>query len=254
MEKFKEPSFLDVGSYLGYYSIYPAKLFGTNINIFAFESNKESSSLISKSLELNNIKNVTIFNNVLSNKSEEIITYDTLCLTKNKINSILKSTMDKHEKYILEQMLDKGFKTKSCSLDEICEKNKIIPDVIKIDVHGSEGQVLLGSKNFVLKKAKYIFLELHPDSLLEKNSDGIMSKDIFNLFYDSGFKTYMISPFRYTNRDPDFIRFKKNQKLKYLEITSNNISNTLFDRREDCLILAIHKNFSIEDLAFFEQN
>ena len=203
---------------------------------------------------MNNIKNVTIFNNVLSSKSEEVITHKSLCLTKNKINSILESTLDRHEKYNLEEMLDKGLKTKSLILDEICEKNQIIPDVIKIDVHGSEGQVLLGSKNFVLKKAKYIFLELHPNSLLEKNSNGILSKDIFNLFYDLGFKTYMISPFRYTNRDTDFIRFKKNQKLKYLEITSNAVSNTFFDRKTDCLILAVHKNFSIEDLTFFEQN
>jgi FkbM family methyltransferase len=254
LKKFKNPSFFDIGSYLGYYSIYLSKLLGPNSNIYAFESNSEISSLISKSIEYNKVKNITLFNNVLSDKSEEVIVYDTLCMTRDKIESILENTLDKHEETILKRMLNVGYKTQSLTLDEICKKNQITPDIIKIDVHGSEGQVLLGAKNFILKKTKFIFLELHPVDLIKKNSNDMVSSDIFNLFYELDFKTYMISPFRYTARDNDFIKFKKIQKLQYLEITSKNISHFLFDRKTDSLILAINKNLSIEDLVFLSES
>ena len=51
------------------------------------------------------------------------------------------------------------------SLDSFCKKNELIPDVIKIDVEGSELNVLEGATNILTQYKPILFLSVHPEHL-----------------------------------------------------------------------------------------
>ena len=254
LEKTPNFTFMDIGSYIGYYASYVAKLSGPNAKIIAIESNEEYASLNERSNALNNFSNVSIHNRVVSNISEKMIVFQSTTINEKTAREKLALSINMSEKFLLGRLLTSPNYKQSVTLDQLCQESNYKPDVIKIDVHGAEGKVLFGAKDNVLSKAKYVLLELHPDSHLSKYSDSITKKDIFNIFHEKNFKTYMVSPFRYTTRDIDYLKFKHTKKLNYIEITKNNIAEIFFDRKTDVFILAIHNNYNIKDINCFEQS
>jgi hypothetical protein len=94
-------------------------------------------------------------------------------------------------------------------------------------------------------------LELHPDEYLNKYSDGMRRIDVINLLIKNNFKTYIISPFRYSSRSLEYINFKNGKKLKFLEVNSSNFNEFFFDREIDVFILALSNNINIESFDCF---
>ena len=62
------------------------------------------------------------------------------------------------------------------TLDQYCDENKISPDLIKIDVEGSELNVLKGAMNTILKNKPIIILSVHPNQLDN------LGTSVFNLY------------------------------------------------------------------------
>ena len=50
----------------------------------------------------------------------------------------------------------------SITLDQFCKDKKISPDIIKVDIEGSEIEMLIGAKNIIKKSRPIIFLSYHP--------------------------------------------------------------------------------------------
>ncbi len=71
---------IDVGAEFGYYTLYLAELVGPSGRVFSFESNKKASSLLEKSIKLNNISNVSLYNDL-------VYSSDSSVLVENKANS-----------------------------------------------------------------------------------------------------------------------------------------------------------------------
>ena len=61
--------FIDIGSYIGYYSLYLGSKY-RNLKVLAFEPIMESFSQIKKSKEVNKLDNLEIFNYALSDNEE----------------------------------------------------------------------------------------------------------------------------------------------------------------------------------------
>ena len=61
----KPKNFLDIGSFMGYYSCFVSKHFNEKIKVYAIESNKEYCNYINKSLNENNFRNVLLINEIL---------------------------------------------------------------------------------------------------------------------------------------------------------------------------------------------
>jgi hypothetical protein len=74
------------------------------------------------------------------------------------------------------------------SLDQICEEENILPELLKIDVEGFELPVLQGAER-VLQTAKLLFLEVYPRAINELR---LSQSAIFDLLTSSGWSCYTL--------------------------------------------------------------
>jgi len=77
-------------------------------------------------------------------------------------------------------------------LDEWKKTNPITPDLIKLDVHGSEGKVLFGMQNLLKEGGFEMYFELHPQEILTEYT----LKEIISLLYDTGWNMLELPDFR----------------------------------------------------------
>jgi FkbM family methyltransferase len=83
------------------------------------------------------------------------------------------------------------------SLDQICEEEHILPELLKIDVEGFELPVLQGAER-VLQTAKQLFLEIHPQTMDELR---LSQSAIFDLLTSSGWSGYTFKEDPLTRED-----------------------------------------------------
>jgi FkbM family methyltransferase len=226
-------NFLDLGSFIGYYPCVIGKYFeNKKLNIFAVESNPEYSKYIQKNINQNNLKNIIIFNEILSDQIEELYVDNEKVYTNNSNLNLIKKS--------------------SVTLDKLCKKNNIEPEVIKIDVHGFEGKVLNGFKKNLDKKVKIILLELHSNSFLKKfsNTD---KKKIINFLQKNNFNCYIV-PFQEQLKLYEVCNnfLLSTFKNLYKKINSENFDSIFFDKlNTDNLIVAMKKDIQIKDYDCF---
>lgn len=234
----KNPIFMDIGSFQGYYAIYVSKLLNNPSTVYAVESNSEYCKHIKKSVEINNCQNVKILNKILVHRKQDFFV---------KKNSVISSQM-------MEKKLDKSYiKKEGETLDDLSIQLNPTPNILKIDIHGSEGFMLEGSRDFLKNKVKFILLELHPEDVVNKFSPGYSRKKILKLLSDTNFNCYLISPFKDLDNN-EGIYFKKENKCIFLKMNLSEFDLTFFDRSDDALVLAIKKNLNIKDLDCFDHD
>ena len=218
-------NFLDIGSFMGFYACLVASSFKNNVNIYAIESNPDYSNYIKKSIQINNFNNIKTINKILSDKKENLFIKNETVVPDLKPGENLVNL-------------------EAITLDELCKNENINPEIIKIDVHGAEGKVVLGSKN-ILKNTKIILLELHTSDFLKKFSNGLNKKEILSQLVDLNFDCYLVSSFR--NYD------YKNQKYKFKKIDMQNFELLFFDRdQSDQFIFCKKNNINSELIELFD--
>ena len=164
--------FLDIGAYYGYFALFAAAA-GDECEVHAFEPNSEYFSIVEKNVALNGF-NISCHTLALSESSGSIPFYD----------RSMKAGPGDCE-YV-----------QSISFDELSEREGIRPDIVKIDVHGSEGKVLSGMKNSLEKDIGHIFIELHPDDVMVECT----VKSVVDQLTGSGFRLFEMEGFRHTQR------------------------------------------------------
>jgi len=143
--------FIDVGAYLGIYTIRASKMVGANGKVISIEADPQNYQRLLKNLKLNKCENVITVNKALSDKHGLVKLYlssdpDGHSLTGRSLNKIL-------QKYVL---------IESITLDSLLELLNIQHvDLMKIDVEGAEFYVLLGGEKS-LHKIKQLIIEVHP--------------------------------------------------------------------------------------------
>lgn len=248
-KKNRETVFFDIGAYAGYYSNFVAKKLKSNSLVFAIESNPIYYQNMIETNRLNNFDNLFIHNEIFSNKKELMLAHEEMVATRETVVKQSNKAMTYHEKRELNNILRNGKKLNSITLDNFCAERNINPSILKIDVHGSEGKVLEGSRDFLDNSVQVIFLELHQQHELNKYSDGMSKYEILNLLYEKDFNTHLISPFRYNEKNIEYQLFKETGKLLKLKIDKSNYREILFDRNNtDLFILCTKRDINIENL------
>lgn len=138
--------FVDVGAHVGYFTILASKIVGNNGKVFAFEPCSRNYSVLLKNIEANNLTNVIAVNKAVSNVNgvADFYNYDprhwalsSLCPERNK--PVQASSLT----------LFGSSRVETIRLDKYFDSQKILPDMIKIDVEGAEPEVLDGLGSFL---------------------------------------------------------------------------------------------------------
>ena len=193
----KKDTLWDIGANVGLYSVY-AGLKG--MNVFAFEPSALNTFLISKNIEVNNLKdNVSLFPIAVSDKNE--FGYLNMTSTElggalNEFNKTDVKTVGEGE-YKTEVVYKQGMF--SYSIDELIEKYKFeVPNYIKIDVDSIEDKIVYGAnKTLSNENVKGVLLELDETEDRTKTMIDFLSERGLNLkekrhsemFDNSKFKT-----------------------------------------------------------------
>jgi len=150
--------FIDVGAHVGAYTLPVAKIIGPRGKVIALEPSPFTFQILKRNVQLNRLNNVYLINKGAYSIRTHMNFYYDLRMTGH-------SSLD--QKWFLKQGLPKRFcktlkkEIEVAPLDEIIEELGLFNETIrllKIDVEGSEVEVLKGATN-ILKNTDYIIFE-----------------------------------------------------------------------------------------------
>ena len=163
--------FIDCGCNYGFYSFFSASLSQRN-KIISIEASKDTSGEFLKNLNLNNFKNISFFNNAVSNSIDKNIFF------YESINDWESSQV--HTNFKLSSKLN----VKSIRIDSLLQdyflKDFIV--IIKLDIEGNEINAIKGALEIVKKSEPLIIIEFSK-YIFEKMDNIDYLKD-FLLKYD----------------------------------------------------------------------
>lgn len=147
---------IDVGAHIGLFSLY-VSVYCLDGKIFSFEPVKENFSLLNQNINLNNKKNISIFNCAVSSKNELVKVF----LDNDDSGHSLFSSGEHYEKI------------HSKSLERIFLENNIEHcDLLKLDCEGAEYEIFETLPTEFFSKIQKIVIEYHfadtQPELLEK--------------------------------------------------------------------------------------
>ena len=184
LKKNNVSNFFDVGSNIGYYSLY----FRDIPNIFAFEPNSKNFESLKFNKKLNNQKNIRLFDFGLSDSNSECEIWYT---DKNKMggSSIFHEKDPELKKYSDKKIIKEKIKVKK--LDDVVDiKNS--NNLIKIDVERHEIFVLKGSESVLNNNKIFLQIEIFPE-LFNDINNFLTSRNfklINNIGWDYYYKNY----------------------------------------------------------------
>jgi FkbM family methyltransferase len=178
--------FYDVGANIGTHSIALSNIFKNKIVIRAFEAQSNIYEMFNQSIRINNLNNIELYHNAVSDKNDEIIRIDLPDYSKHNNFGGLE-LLKPFQNSDNTQMQKSGIfeDVKSIKLDIFNEE----VDFIKIDVEGMENLVLKGSKNLIVNHRPFLFMELLK-SKLEDITEFFKDKD-YNI-YSKGMDAFII--------------------------------------------------------------
>jgi len=142
---------LDVGANVGAYTLLFARWVGANGKVVAFEPAPEAAAGLRRHLELNELSSTVDVQQCAVSDSAGTARF--ACAEANGANAI-----------VVGQPGTAAIEVATVTLDAFCSRNRIVPDVIKIDVEGAELDVLRGARQVLAFGGLQVFLELHPAS------------------------------------------------------------------------------------------
>ena len=133
----------DVGAHVGYYSLLASKLVGPEGRVLSFEPLPRNVALLKKHLLINQCSNVTLIAAAAGEMSGKARFLEDISSSEGRI--AIRGTLE----------------VDVVSLDEIVSDGYPYPDVIKMDIEGSEYESLKGARAILNKRQPTIFLATH---------------------------------------------------------------------------------------------
>ena len=157
---------IDVGANIGYFTIYASRKVGKDGLVIALEPMDEAYNCLMKNIRLNRLNNVKPFKLALWSSETTLRLYR----TKGYFTSAI-SKVDVFKNLIQQKKLEliKEYEIKAIKLDDLIKNiNLSKVDWIKIDVDGSEYEVILGSMNTLKRFKPKLIIEIHNQEIGNK--------------------------------------------------------------------------------------
>jgi FkbM family methyltransferase len=212
LQQASKSRFMDIGAHVAYYACYVSGLFGGREEVYAVESNPLYADAARESARLNGFIRMRVFQEALSDRVEPV-NIDGLAVRHN---------------------FDSAGATIALTLDELCNREGIRPTIVKMDVHGAEGKIVLGMRS-VLADVECLLLELHTLSYLREFSPGVTRTAILDALEESGLTLYHVAG----HREPaPFRELLSGKGFYYRRLDPQSRGQTLFDGH-DILVLGL---------------
>jgi len=209
-------TFIDIGANIGYYTLLSSDIIKKGY-IYSFEPVITNYELLVKNVNLNDLKNVKIFQKAISYKNGKVKIFID---EKNLGNHSLA------ENNIVDKSKSEFFEVETITLDSFIKTFKEYIDgniVIKIDTQGAEGLVLEGAQNLLVMNDLKILMEFWPNGLKNMGTDPL---ELLNKLEKYGFKFKLLD--------------EKSRSLKNLD--KIEIINICDDGDEDQVNLLLERN------------
>lgn len=147
---------LDVGAYLGYYSLLAARQVGPEGKVYAFEPDPLNSYWLEYNIKMSGHFNIVPIKKAISNQRSLIQLY------RHPHDASMSS-------FVNRAGFEPGIKIECVSLDDFLTEKQV--DVIKLDVEGMEIKALKGMQRLIKRShTMTLFVELNPLALSESGS------------------------------------------------------------------------------------
>ncbi len=213
LREVNEPAFIDIGAFMGFYACYVSALLKDLEPTYAIESNPRYVEAIRRSATLNGFSRLMIYEAALSDRLENVgIEGETILFGGQGANG-----------------------ARTTTLDDLCQRERIRPKVVKIDVHGAEGKVLGGMRQVLRDSIEFVLLEVHPADYLKRYS-GMCRADILTILEQSGLYLFYVAGHRYRRSD-GLQQFLESGTFAYRRLDESTKDLLLFDRHVDIFVL-----------------
>jgi FkbM family methyltransferase len=176
-------NFIDIGAHIGYYSLLGASIV-TKGRVISFEPEKENFRILQKNVAINNFKNITLSDHAISDKRDTVDLY-----LSNEGNTGDNRFFADNFRKIPEKR--KRVKITTITLDEFLVADGMKPDIIKMDIQGSEALALKGMKKTIHEAdSLMLFTEFWPQGIL---INGDSPRTFLQSLSDNGFEIYEIN-------------------------------------------------------------
>jgi len=169
--------FIDIGAYIGYYSLLAREVVGVSGKVIAFEPHPENYKKLVRNIHLNAYTNIVPENIAISDKRERLKLF-------LGINPSTHSIIERSPNNVSS---DEFFEVEAISLDEYLDGRNIVPNVIKMDVEGAELKILSGMKKTIRSYHPTMIIEVHPLHLGKK---GV--KILLETLKDHGYRLFKV--------------------------------------------------------------
>ncbi len=140
----------DIGANIGYVSIAMSRLVGDNGKVFSFEAIPSTAERCSRNLEFNACDNVRLINKALSAECKKV---EFRIPDSGDTHPMASMVWHKNISNVVILEVD------SIAIDLDEQFKSLTPSFLKIDVEGSEGQVVLGMQHMISRCQPIIFIE-----------------------------------------------------------------------------------------------
>lgn len=235
----ERPVFADVGAFIGFYSVYAARLLQGRGTVFAVESNPAYADTVRAALALNHIDGVTVFQKALWDRAETLWAHG-VTLQDGSARATAPFPMPEHNagqrpgSHVAE---GEAVAMQATTMDQLCAEHSLAPTIAKMDVHGTEGKILRGMQQTLRGPLQFLMLELHKNAYLRKFAPDISRMQILDMLEQAGFANYYVAGHRYTWSD-GLTAFQDSGRFTYQALTRETRSMLLFDRHADVFVLA----------------
>jgi len=171
---------LDLGAFIGYYTLVFARIVGPEGKVYAFEPNPENFAILKRNVEYNGYKNVVLINKAVSNKNGKLQFF------LSKLNEGAGSLKVMYDKELGSENETKTIEIESVKLDDYFKTGKI--NFIKMDIEGAEYLALLGMQNMIRRSPNIkMMVEYQPLTL---SASGVQPHKLISLIDELGFKIH----------------------------------------------------------------
>lgn len=172
--------FFDIGANVGYFTFMASKIVGPNGKVISCEPVKSTFNALTRNLNLNDSRNVITLPYAISNNSQQASIY-------------YRPQHDSASNSLAKFEVDSGSETVNCiTWDECLER--FLPgtkvDMAKIDVEGSEFNVLKGAQNLLTStEAPDLLIEIFPERLHANSSS---ASEVVELLLSYGYRIFSL--------------------------------------------------------------